>query len=172
MKRIAIIGCSGSGKSTLARQLGTILNVPVIHLDALFWKPGWVETAGQDWIAIQEKLVKQESWIIDGNYTSTMDIRFVEADTIMFLDYPRWLCLYRALKRWITYAGKTRPDIAPGCPEKVDWPFIQWIWSYRKRSRPLALQKLEKYQADHTIIILHSPAETRRFLEKMQSQNA
>ena len=172
MKRIAIIGCSGSGKSTLARQLRAILNIPVIHLDALFWQPGWVKIPGTEWLSIQENLVKQESWIIDGNYTSTLDVRLIPADTIIFLDYPRTLCLYRALKRRFTYEGKSRPDMAAGCSERIDWPHIQWIWAYPSADRLEVLQKLEQYKKDHSIIILHNPAEARRFLKKIKAQNA
>ena len=172
MKRIAIIGCSGSGKSTLARQLGAMLHIPVVHLDALFWKPGWIKTPQQTWIDIQEGLIKSESWIIDGNYTTTLYIRLKAADTIIFLDYPCRLSLYRALKRRVMYAGKSRVDIAPGCPERIDWSHIQWIWAFPSTDRLEILQKLEKYREGRTIIILHSLAETRKFLEKMQSQNA
>jgi adenylate kinase family enzyme len=172
MKRIAIIGCSGSGKSTLARQIGAILDIPVIHLDAIFWQPDWVQTPRDEWRHIQEELIKPESWIIDGNYTNTLDIRMAAADTIIFLDYPRGHCLYRVLKRRVQYAGKTRPDLASGCSEKIDWQHIQWIWSYPNRDRKDVLQKLEQYSAGHTIIILHNPAEARQFLEKLKAQKA
>jgi adenylate kinase family enzyme len=84
MKRIAIIGSCGAGKSTLARQMGTILGLEVIHLDSFFWKPGWVETPRVEWRSTVENLVKRETWIIDGNYGSTFDIRLEAADTIVF----------------------------------------------------------------------------------------
>ncbi len=172
MKRIAIIGSSGSGKSTFARQLGAILHIPVIHLDAIFWQPDWVKTPRDEWRRIQEELIKPESWIIDGHYENTLDIRMAAADTIIFLDYSRMLCLYRVLRRRIQYAGKTRPDLAPGCSEKIDRELIQWIWSYPATARPQALQKLEYYTTGRTIIILHNPAETRQFLAKVKAQNA
>ncbi len=172
MKHIAIIGCSGSGKSTLAQQVGAILHIPVTHLDAIFWQPDWVKTPRDEWRRIQEELIKPASWIIDGNYTSTLDIRMAASDTIIFLDYPRTLCLYRAVKRRIQYAGKTRPDLASGCPERIDWSHLQWIWYYPTRDRKDVLQKLEHYATEHTIIILHNPIETRRFLEKLKAQNA
>jgi len=76
------------------------------------------------------------------------------------------------LRRRIQYAGKTRPDLAPGCSEKIDRELIQWIWSYPATARPQALQKLEYYTTGRTIIILHNPAETRQFLAKVKAQNA
>lgn len=99
MKRIAIIGSPGAGKSTLAWQLGEILGLPVFHLDRLFWKPGWIPSPKSLWIAMQSTLVTRDSWIIDGNYGSTLHIRVEAADTIIFLDFPRYICLGQAVKR-------------------------------------------------------------------------
>ncbi|EOX4485752.1 AAA family ATPase, partial [Vibrio alginolyticus] len=99
MKRIAVIGSGGSGKSTFSALLGTELNLPVHHLDQLYWKPNWVKTPKDDWIKIQKGLCESECWIIDGNYQSTLDIRFGACDTVIFLDVNRYTCIYRALKR-------------------------------------------------------------------------
>ncbi len=88
MRRVMIIGSGGSGKSTLARQLGKILNIEVFHLDAIHWKPGWVETPLDEWKAIIDELTKKETWIIDGNYGDcTMETRIQAADTIIFLTF-------------------------------------------------------------------------------------
>lgn len=99
MKKIAIIGSGGSGKSTLALKLGQIRQLPVFHLDALNWNPGWVPTPKEEWNRLMEELVLQKEWIIDGNYGGTMNVRLREADTIIYLDYPTYISLYRAIKR-------------------------------------------------------------------------
>jgi len=111
MKRIILIGSGGSGKSTLARQLGAKLKLKVYHLDALFWKPNWVGVPKNEQRKIQNELVKNETWIIDGNYGGTMDIRLNAADTIIFLDVHRTICVYRVFKRMLQYRNKTRPDM-------------------------------------------------------------
>jgi len=111
MKKIVLIGSGGSGKSTLARKLGEKLKINVYHLDALFWKPNWISVPKDEQIKVQNDLVKTEGWIIDGNYGGTMDIRLNAADTIIFLDTPRTICVYRAFKRLLKYRNKTRPDI-------------------------------------------------------------
>ena len=85
MRKIIIIGSGGSGKSTLARKLGEMTRIPVFHLDALYWKPGWVPTPREEWNARVKALVNQDQWIIDGNYGGTLNIRMTEADTIIFL---------------------------------------------------------------------------------------
>src|SRR5829696_8792386 len=115
MRRVSIIGSGGAGKSTLARQLGDITGLPVIHLDREFWRPGWKETPKPEWKNRVEKLVKGDEWIIDGNFGGTMEIRLAAADTVVFLDFPRVLCTFRAIKRAVAFRNRTRPDMGPGC---------------------------------------------------------
>ena len=133
--KIAILGHCGSGKSTLARQLGEKYDLPVLHFDAIHFLPGWVET---DRPYKREKVnafldENPEGWVMDGNYFKICaERRFAEADHIIYLDFPRRLCLPRVLKRWIHYRGKTRPDMGAGCEEKVDWAFLKWVlWDGR-----------------------------------------
>ena len=168
MKRISIVGSGGAGKSTFAHQVADILHLPVIHLDALYWQPNWVATPQDEWREKQQQFVQQESWIIDGNYTSTLDLRFAVADTIIFLDFPRFLCLYRAVKRRIQFAGKTRPDMAEGCPERIDREFFLWIWNYPNNGRVRVLKKIEQYRENRQVIILRSPRKVQQFLHTLQ----
>ena len=110
MERIMIIGCPGSGKSTLAVKLAEKLKLPLIHLDKLYWKEGWVESSAQEFSEKLEKALEQTRWIIDGNYGATIRQRLEMADTVIFLDYSRYLCMERAIKRIIFGYGKTRSD--------------------------------------------------------------
>ncbi|GLX69050.1 DNA topology modulation protein [Paenibacillus glycanilyticus] len=168
MNRIAIIGSGGAGKSTLARKLGLQLHQEVSHLDALFWKPNWVAAPKSEQITVQTELVKQDRWIIDGNYGGTLDIRLNAADTIIFLDYPRILCLYRALKRVFQYRRRTRPDMGPGCKEKVDLPFLKWIWNFPRTTKPGIVSKLEQLSGEKRILVFRSPGEVNWFLKKLE----
>ena len=106
MQRIAIIGSAGTGKSTLARRLGELTGLSVVHLDALYWHPGWLATPDEEWDAIVREIVSRESWITDGNYGRTMEPRLERADTVLFLDFPRVVCLWRVFKRWLRYRGR------------------------------------------------------------------
>jgi adenylate kinase family enzyme len=172
MKKISIIGSGGAGKSTLAQKLGEITDIPVFHLDSLFWKPGWVESEGENWKNIQIKICKNDSWIMDGNYGGTMDIRFKFSDTIIFLDYNRCLCLYRAIMRSIKYYGKTRPDMAKGCKEQFDLSFAKWIWEFSSTKKPTILKRLNHMSSEKTIIILNNDKDTKSFLYNLvQSMN-
>ncbi|WP_062105600.1 DNA topology modulation protein [Bacillus niameyensis] len=167
MKKIVLIGSGGSGKSTLARQLGKKLKIKIYHLDALFWKPNWVGVPIEEQIKVQNDLVKKEEWIIDGNYGGTMDIRLDAADTIIFLDMPRIICVYRAFKRILQYRNKTRPDVGEGCEERFSFEFFKWIWNYPKTKKPKILEKLEQQSNEKEIIILKSAKEVKDFLEKV-----
>lgn len=164
MKKIAIIGSGGAGKSTLAVQLGETLGLDVYHIDSLFWKPGWVSIPRDELREILTELVQRESWIIDGNYSDSLDIRLAVADTVVFLDFPRHICLWRVIKRFLQNRGKVRPDMGPGCPEQIDCEFINWIWSFPINSRPRILQKIEQHFRGGQVIALRSPREVRQFI--------
>ncbi len=168
MKRILILGSSGSGKSTLARRLGATLELPVIHLDRHYWKPDWVPTPKAEWFEAILQITERPNWIIDGNYRSTLDIRLQAADTVVFLDLPPWLCVWRATKRRIQYANKPRPDMAKGCQEKLFDPqfpnFIRHILSYPDRARPDIKQRLGHVATDKRIVWLKTTEQVSNFL--------
>ena len=106
---------------------------------------------------------------MDGNYGGTMELRFAAADTILFLDYPRLLCTWRAFRRGFSQRGRTRPDMAPGCPERVDPGFLHWVWTYNSRTRPRVLALLSALSASKQVVILRSDRETARLLEELRS---
>ena len=164
MKRVAIIGCGGAGKSTLARQLSGLLDIPVYHLDALFWKAGWTATTESEFDTNLYEILSKDKWIIDGNYARTLSVRIREADTIIFLDYPTYVCLFRVIKRRIKYSGETRPDMAKDCKEKIDAEFIKWILNFRRKNRSLVLSELDKYKSEKQIYIFRSSGELEDFV--------
>jgi len=164
MKKILIIGICGAGKTTLAKSLAEKLNLPLIHLDKHFWKSGWVESSKQEWREKVEELCKQDSWIMDGNFGGTFDIRFPAADAIIFLDYSRSLAIYRTIKRIIKYKGRVRPDLAKGCPERFDWSFLKFIWNFHKNHRHIIENSLDKYAVNKKIYRFKNPAELGSFI--------
>jgi len=167
MRRVLVIGSGGSGKSTFSTRLGELLNLEVHHLDKLFWHPGWVETPRDEWLKIVTELTDRDSWILDGNYSGTLDVRIQKADTVIFLDLSRWLCLWRIISRVLRYRDGTRPDMAEGCRERLDLEFISWVWNYPRRSRPKVVKLLAEHSEGKKIIWLRSRAEVERFLTNL-----
>lgn len=165
MERIVIIGCGGAGKSTLARQLGEKLNIPVIHLDKLFWNPGWVEKSKEEFDALHEQELAKEKWIMDGNFNRTMPERIARCDTVIYLDFRRIACLFGVLKRVLTTYGKVRPDMGEGCPERIDFEFLKWVWNYNKNKRERNYKLLNEAQHAETIVL-----KNRRMVRKFLAQ--
>ncbi|MEO6694392.1 MAG: AAA family ATPase [Ignavibacteria bacterium] len=137
-ERILVIGCPGSGKSTFSKNLGSILNIEVIHLDKYFHKPGWVESTKEEWNETVKKLIAKDKWIMDGNYTNTLGIRAQRADEILFFDYSSLFCIYRIFKRILKTKLnlQVRDDMAEGCSEKwFDWEFVKFTWNFYEKGR-------------------------------------
>ncbi len=168
MKRVLIIGSSGSGKSTLARQLGARLELPVIHLDRHYWHPGWVGTPHTEWQKTVARLIARDTWIMDGNYRSTMQMRLDAADSVVFLDLPPWICALRAIKRRIQYRNRPRPDIADGCKEPLFDPqlfqFIRHVLSYPDRAKPHVMKQLAGIANEKHVVLLQSTKDVNNFL--------
>ncbi len=137
MKRVMVIGGSGSGKSTLAREVGAITGLPVVHIDPMYWKPGWVQRSKEETRGLVLEATAREAWVFDGNHHSTFEARIARADTVIWLDLPTWLRMWRVVVRTWRYLGRARPDMAEGCPERFSLYFVlYWVGGYRWRSRP------------------------------------
>lgn len=166
MERVLIIGSGGCGKTTLSRAVAERLGLPLIHLDALYWRPGWVPTPKEEWRRVVEGLLARPRWVMDGNYGGTLDLRLAACDSVIFLDLPRRVCLWRIFKRRLLYRGRGRPEVAPGCPERLTWEFVRWVWTYRKRRRPGILERLHG-RTGRRVVILSSTREVDRFLSSL-----
>ena len=170
MKKILVIGPGGAGKSTFARKFGERLAIDVVHLDAHYWRPGWVETNAADWEKKIDEIIAGESWVMDGNYSGTLQKRLQACDTVVFLDLPRSVCAWRVIKRYMQRRGETRPDMAPGCPERFSLRFLLWVWNYPKRSRQKILDLLDEFKHCRRIVQLSSSQEVSNFLATLDHQ--
>ena len=166
MERILIIGCGGAGKSTLARQLGKKLDLPVVHLDTLFWKPGWVQESREEFDRKLSVELEKPRWILDGNFNRTMPQRMAKCDTIIYLDFPRLTCLMGVIKRIVTTYGKVRPDMGDGCSERFDLEFLRWVWNYNKNNRERNYQLLSE-AAHAQKLVLKKRRAANQFLKNL-----
>jgi adenylate kinase family enzyme len=168
MKRVLVIGPGGSGKSTFARRLGQILGIEVKHLDKFYWRAGWTKPSNEEWLKTVDELTSVDSWIIDGNFGGTLAQRVARCDTIIFLDMPRLLCLWRVTRRRMLYRNRSRPDMSEGCNEKLDLEFIDWVWNYSNRSRPRVVKLLNENSETKKVVWLRSRADAEKFLANLE----
>ncbi len=164
MLRIMIFGGSGSGKSTLARQIGAALDLPIVHMDHIYWQPGWVQRPADQVLALALAAAKADRWVIDGNHSASMEARAARADLLVWLDIPRRTRVWHVLKRVATHWGRRRPDMAPGCPERFDWPFLRdFVIGYDRKGetsgRARAQAFITRWQGQRQVIILRSPGD-------------
>ena len=171
MQRIVIVGSGGSGKSTLARQMGVVLGLDVVHLDRLLWKPGWVRLAPQEQEAVIADAVRGSRWIVEGDHIRTQPLRFAALDTIIFLDFSRWVCLWHTVKRLVLNYGKSRLGVAKGCPERLNWTLLKWVWRYPLDNRAQVISNIERYASGRKVIVLRDSKEVKRFLASLQENS-
>jgi adenylate kinase family enzyme len=165
MERILVMGSPGSGKSTFARRLSHITGIPVVSLDALFWKPGWKPSDAAEFETRVAEAVRGPRWIIDGDYIWWAgDIRRGVADAVIWFDLPRRTCMVGIISRIATSYGRVRPEMAEGCPERINAEFFRYVWTYRRERRPKLQQYLGGLRADQSLICFTERAQAERYL--------
>ena len=162
MKRILVVGPSGAGKSELSRKIKRKLNIPLIHLDNIFWKEDKTHIPREEFDQKLDEILRQDEWIIDGDYSRTYEVRMQAADTIIFLDYPLDVCLKGVESR----VGKVRLDI-PWVEDEFDPDFKEWIIRWFDDTLPILKSLLEKYKDTKDILVFESREEGDKFIENL-----
>lgn len=167
MNRVMIIGCGGAGKSTLARKLGEKTGLPVVHLDQIWWEPGnWQHLEKPEFDQRLKAELEKPRWILDGNFNRTIGMRLAACDTVIYLDYPRLVCIKNWLGRVLKNWGHARPDMGEGCTEWIDPEFVKWIWNFNKNNRARYYDLLNN-ATDKQVVILRSRRQAQKFLDSV-----
>jgi len=164
VKRILVIGSPGSGKSTFSRELNRIKGIPLFHLDMLFWNADKTTVEKEVFCERLSDVLKKPSWVIDGNYGSTLEERLQACDTVFFLDYPTEVCLDGVRAR----RGKPRLDM-PWIETEEDEEFMDYIRTFKSDKRPMIVELLDKYR-DKNIVIFKSREEGDAFLKRLSEE--
>lgn len=162
MRRVAVIGCGGAGKTTLARELGRRLDLPVLHVDGHYWR-GAGARRGDDWAEIHGQLIAGDRWILDGMKPGLLAERLERADTAVFLDLPRRTCLRGVVARRLRHLGRVRSDT--GTYDRLERPFLRWIWRFGRDVRPAVDAALRSCECD--VVVLRSRREVDRWVASL-----
>lgn len=161
MKKVIVVGCPGSGKTFFSRELQKKTGLPLYHIDLMYWEKDKSVVPKEIFLSRMQEAISKEAFIIDGNYGSTMELRFQACDTVFFLDYPVEVCLGGEKER----RGKERPDL-PWTEEKEDKEFIDFIKNFREKNRPIILDLIRRYP-EKEIHVLTNREETAEYLRKI-----
>jgi len=162
VQRVVVVGGGGAGKSVLARRLGAAWGLPVLHLDAVFWGPGWRPTPPEVWPQVVAGLAAGERWVIEGGYPEVVEVALPRAQLAVFLDLPRRITLPRLLLRPLRRRDRNRGDLPRGLGHVVDRQNLGWAWNWPVRERPAVLAAFEAFPGD--AVILDNPGRVRRWL--------
>lgn len=168
--RILVVGCSGGGKSTLSQKIAKRFGFAYVSLDRdVRWLPGWAERDETERKRIIAEKVAQDRWIMDGTNTTTFDLRLPRSDVVIWVRMPRLLCLWGAVSRWFKWIGRTRPDMAPGCPEKIEWEFLRFIWTFEQVYSPRIVAGLAEHGPGIPVLQLTSRRQMRALLNLLDA---
>jgi adenylate kinase family enzyme len=174
MQRVLVMGSSGSGKSTFARRLSDITGLPFVSLDALYWKPGWVASDNAEFGARVAEVARRPQWVMDGNFTGSGagELRRHSSDTVIWFDLPRRTCMLGIARRIAGSYGQVRPEMAEGCPEKIDFEFFRYVWTYRQVQRPKLMAYFQGLRADQSLVCFTDRAQAADYLNEVASRSS
>ena len=161
-KRVAVIGCPGGGKSTFSRALRDRVDLPLYHLDAIYWRDDRTHLSREEFYPLMQKIIAREEWIMDGNYNSTLEWRISACDLLIFLDYPAEVCLEGVRAR----RGQKRSDM-PWVEDGDDQEFLEFIRAFETESRPRILELIGKYP-DKTVVTFRTREEAEGYLGELK----
>ena len=162
-KRVAVIGCPGGGKSTFSRALRDRVDLPLYHLDAIYWRDDRTHLSREEFYPLMRKIIAREEWIIDGNYNATLEWRISACDLLIFLDYPAEVCLEGVRAR----RGQKRSDM-PWVEEGDDEEFLEFIRAFETESRPRILELIGGYP-DKAVVVFRTREEADRYLDTLEN---
>ncbi|MFJ6325495.1 MULTISPECIES: AAA family ATPase [unclassified Rhizobium] len=170
-ERVLVIGCSGTGKSTLAQAIASLRGLAYVSMDRdIFWLPGWQLRPRAESIALIEQAVAGPRWIMDGNSPGTLPLRLPRADIVIWRRPPRHIALRGVVSRWLRYRGRSRPEMAPGCPERLDWKFLRYIWTFERNEAPQFRDMLERHGGNVPVVTLISYRDGEELLSRLRSK--
>lgn len=172
MKKILVVGGNGSGKTTMSRKLAEILELPLCHLDSLYWTDDWQPRDRNEFLLLLKSELERPEWILDGNMRRTLPDRLSYCDTVIYLDFSGIACFFGACKRLFMYHGKSRPDMGGQCIERFDrrsFDFIKSTLKFNRKNREYIYTNISAHP-NVELIVLKNRRQVKRFLKELEKQ--
>jgi adenylate kinase family enzyme len=163
IQKIAVIGISGSGKTTFSETLSKKLGLPLYHMDSLFWLPNWTEVQSDVWQLKEQEIIDQKQWIIEGYVDEISVERLSEADLVLYIDLPGYICAFNGLKRWWQYRGKSRPEL-DNCNETLK---PSYLWTILIKKERIGLETALKQVSIKNLIKLDTINKKKSYLRNL-----
>lgn len=163
--KIAILGITGAGKSTLSRRIADITGLPLFHMDTLFWRGKWEEVPEAEYIEAHEKILNEnERWVIEGWISTPMFHRLTQADAIIYLDYPGWLCALHYVERWWKHRNVARPELPAESKDQFKIRrFLLVLFRWERRAIEATLKSVHQPEK---VVRIRSPRELEEYLTR------
>ena len=159
MKKIIVIGCPGSGKTTFSEKLNRLTGIPLFHLDAIWHKVDKTHISRDDFDQRLGEILSRDSYIIDGNYSRTLERRISACDTVLLFDLPTEVCLDGIASR----VGETRPDM-PWVDTELDPSLKAEVEVFKIENLPKIYDLLDEYKSGKNIVIFKSRNEADEYI--------
>ena len=174
MKKVNVIGTTGSGKSVFSKLLSNKIDCSYIQMDQLFWKPDWVESTDEEFIAKVTQATSGDSWVLDGNFSRTNEIKWKNVDTIIWIDYSYGRTLFQLFSRTI-WRVLSKQELWPetGNRESLRRSFLSkksilvWFFKNYRRNKNRYSALMSSDNVKHLELVrLRSPKDANRFLRE------
>ena len=159
MKKVIVIGCPGSGKTTFAEKLEKCTGLPLVYLDAIWHKTDRTHISREEFDKTMDGIFERDEWIIDGNFSRTIEKRIKNCDTVFLFDLPTEVCIQGATDR----LGKKRYDV-PWIDTKLDPDFRKEIEEFPKNTLPAIYELLDKYKENKNIVVFKSREQADKYI--------
>ncbi len=171
--KILVFGIPGSGKTTFSNRLSEITGIPVFHIDRHFFEPGpgWKKRPHEDFLDDVRGQLEKDRWIIDGNGMRTLEMRFKEANLVIYCAQPLWKCYFRIVKRAIAgfALGRERADCPEGAANIITWRLLSYVWNFKAKYGP-SIDKLHRQYPGIEFIHASSDQDLQKILDDLANR--
>jgi adenylate kinase family enzyme len=165
-QRILVLGSPGSGKTLLSTALSRHLGLELVRLDDFFWKPGRVRLPTEQWRVLVAKLASRPSWIMDGTYEASLDLRLPAAEAIVYIQSSRWACLWRVITRRLLNRWRHVDESTNG--HALTSFFVRYVFRFPALTQPEVFRLITQLGRGKPLVILDGARGVDLFIRRLE----